>query len=281
MRQWQQCRQLSLFGWSLPKPADAAAAGIGDANTFPDANLEHALRPAPIRALENTSELPASANPPHTLEPQYLHDLTNSIAAPHSPNANSTLDFGDELTAVPERIGYLKDVCGLDYGWGPTAIMEWFTEHAHLDLGISWGIAVVAGAVLMRIVCFRLAMQASDEAIKMKKMNPHIQPLKEEYNRAAAEKDMVRVSQIQLQMRMLRDEYNVKFSKLFLPLLIQLPFQFGSFRLFRGMSELPVPALQTEQFLWLVDLSQSDPFFLLPVVSAASLFWNLRVRWTP
>jgi YidC/Oxa1 family membrane protein insertase len=57
----------------------------------------------------------------------------------------------------------------------------------------------------------------------------------------------------------------------------QIPLGYGTFRVVRGMTGLPVPAVASESVAWINDLTIADPTYLLPVMSAAMLMVVLRV----
>jgi YidC/Oxa1 family membrane protein insertase len=287
---WQQTRSISLFGWGSSKSADPDFPKVD--STQPAGNSQSPVyekwdagivssNPTPIKAVNSTSDTPASALP-HTPEPEVLREIENAIAAPHpSLGTEPLLSAEEELSAIPERIGYLKEVCGLDYGWGPTALLEFVVEHLHISGGFTWGASIVASAVMIRLLVFRPSCQSSNISVRMKQANPVLLPLRAEYKEAALAKDNVKQAQLTGQMRMIMQEYNITYGKLLLPVLIQVPLSFGGFRLFRGMAALPVPAFETEKWLWTSDLTQSDPLYILPIISAASLYMSMRVSSSP
>lgn len=236
--------------------------------------------PTPINAVHSTTDTPATPTLPHTPEPQVLREIENTIAAPHlSPSAEPLLSAEQELFTMPERIGYLKEVCGLDYGWGPTAFMEFVVEHLHIYGGLTWAASIAGSAVLIRLLAFRPSCQSSDLAVRMKQAGPVLKPLQKEYKEATLAKDTVKQAQVAGQIKMIMQEYNIRYGKIFLPMLIQIPLSFGGFRLYRGMAALPVPAFEAEQWLWVSDLTQSDPLYMLPLISAASLYVSMRVSF--
>ena len=51
----------------------------------------------------------------------------------------------------------------------------------------------------------------------------------------------------------------------------------SSFFALRGMANLPVESFKTEGTLWFTNLSAVDPFYLLPLLTSASLFINIKV----
>ena len=44
----------------------------------------------------------------------------------------------------------------------------------------------------------------------------------------------------------------------------------------RGMASAPVPSLKTEGTLWFVDLTAADPMYLLPILTAVSLYVHIH-----
>ena len=45
------------------------------------------------------------------------------------------------------------------------------------------------------------------------------------------------------------------------------------------MANLPVESMKTGGMLWFTDLTIPDPYFLLPVMTAATLFLTIEVRF--
>ena len=112
---------------------------------------------------------------------------------------------------------------------------------------------------------------------KMREMMPIITPIREKITEALNKKDTARASELQTEMRAVQQEYGFKWTRILLPIIIQVPLSFGGFRLTRGMCAVPVPALEHENWLWATDLTMSDPLHVLPFVSAGLLYWNLKV----
>ncbi len=77
-------------------------------------------------------------------------------------------------------------------------------------------------------------------------------------------------------MQAMQRERGVVVWKTFVPL-VQLPLGFGMFRLLRSMATLPVPSFEDGGVLWFLDLTVPDPFFVLPLASAAMMYLSLRV----
>ena len=77
-------------------------------------------------------------------------------------------------------------------------------------------------------------------------------------------------------MRNLYASAGIKLWKNLLPA-IQVPLAYGMFRLTRNMASLPVPGFEDGGVLWFRDLTVSDPFFLLPMITGISTFYMFKV----
>ena len=62
-------------------------------------------------------------------------------------------------------------------------------------------------------------------------------------------------------------------------LLLQLPIFLSVFTGIREMAALPVVSMQTGGLLWFTDLTVPDPYFVLPLLNAATLLLAIEVRF--
>lgn len=179
---------------------------------------------------------------------------------------------------IPERIGYLKEICGLDFGWGPTATMEWVLEHTHIWAGLSWTTSIVLLGIALRSTMFPFLIGSAEQSGRMRKMATEMKPVQDAYREAARNQDRMKMSQLQLEMRAIKKTHGVDLKKAFYPLLIQLPFGFGAWRLLRNCATLPVPGFITESWLWTSDLTFSDPYFIMPAISSVMIYVTLKMN---
>ncbi|EZF35796.1 hypothetical protein H109_03406 [Trichophyton interdigitale MR816] len=179
-----------------------------------------------------------------------------------------------DLSQVPEKIGYLKEL-GLDYGWGPSSMIQLLLETLHITGGLPWWTATVAAAVLIRVVLFNSIVSAADVSTKLKALSPRTTPIRERMMRCVRENDNVGAMKAKQELASLNQEHGIKPWKAFIPLL-QVPLGFGCFRVLRGMSALPVPGLDSESVLWLQSVTMPDPFFVMPVATGALMFVALK-----
>ena len=184
--------------------------------------------------------------------------------------ANDTPD----LASIPEGLGYLKDVCGLDFGWGPTSVMQFALEHLHITAGLSWTASIIAISILLRASIFPLAFTASDVAARFQEYSPLLKEMTTKQKEAMANNDRTGVLEAQMQIRELKKEGKFSFNKMFRPMLLQIPFGYGVWHLMRNCSDLPVPGFENETFLWLSSLAVGDPWYILPAATAAMTWLN-------
>lgn len=281
----QQTRSISLFGWgaSSAKPEEFASAHA--AVTAPQESIKTVTSsPASIEQLRSvkashatsaTPETPTSISTevPHTPEPTLLKNLENVIADPggHAPEVASSAE------QIAEYKGYLKEVCGLDYGWGPTATLENLLEAFHIYGGLSWTASIVGVAVVYRLITAIFVYRGADQGAKMKQIMPVLTPIKDEMAKATAAGDMVKRQQLAGQIQAINKDIGFSPMKLFAPILVQVPLGFAGFRLLRGCATAPVPAFLEENWLWNTDLTIGDPYYLMPALQGLLLMWTVRM----
>lgn len=236
-----------------------------------------------MKATHATSDMPGPSqshlHPPNNIEPQVIETLQERITLPHGSAADritEVINGETDITAASERMGYLKEVCGLDFGWGPSSIMETGLEALHVYGGLSWTASIIAMAALLRLAMLKPIIDSQVQGAKMREMQPYIAPLRERYQALMAQGNRAKAMEVGAQMKEMTKSSGVSYTRAFVPLLIQLPFGFGAFRVLRNAGQLPVPAFVTENWLWTTDLSFSDPYFITPAISAATIYFSFK-----
>lgn len=252
-------RHLSLWGYGKKKTSEEDALS---------------LPASPAEAASSAPEVvgPADAAPDNAL-PASDVDLSSSI---------SDLVNGQDVLNMPdEQIGYLHAL-GLDFGWGPTSMMEWTLEHIHIYTGLGWGASIMATAVLLRCLMFY-------PQVRSLKFNAVMQNLRKDPRSQEATKliqqgfqsgDMELRQKGQYINKMLKEQYGVRNSGM-LWSFGQIPFTFGLFRIVSAMTNVPVPAMENAGYLWFPDLTATDPYFILPAAGTALMIGALAVCQKP
>ncbi|KAK3062623.1 hypothetical protein LTS18_003680, partial [Coniosporium uncinatum] len=188
-----------------------------------------------------------------------LQDILTSPAAPH----------------IDEHLGFLKEL-GLNYGWGPTAMQEWLLEHLHVVSGMPWWASIIAHALVYRLLLFPLFLRSSDAVARLTALNPVIKPLMKRATDAQMSGDQAEMAKARLELFQAYKVSGTKPWNTFVPMIAQLPFGYGNFKLYRAMGNLPVPGLETGGFLWVTDLTRVDPYFVMPVAFSVAMYYTAK-----
>ncbi len=288
-----QVRSVSLWGWgsSTSKDADFAKIHTPQSRSVPDAALGHdgqilakQINPSSqsIPAVHHTSDSP----PPTSISPEpdstptglNAYPVDQSFSTLAETPASDAFDPVEALSEIPERIGYLKEVCGLDFGRGPSSMMQWLLEHIHINGDVSWATSIILLAVSARLLIFMPMIQASDAGAKFKAAQPVIGPARQRMKAAYNAGNQSKMAEARAEVKAIHKEYGLSSWKMLIPVMIQIPIQFGGFRLLRNMVELPVPAFEKEHWLWAHDLTLSDPYYIIPFVNAVVIYLTIKVR---
>jgi len=123
----------------------------------------------------------------------------------------------------------------------------------------SWGLAVIIFAILLKSVLYPLTHKSFESTSKMQKINPLMKEIQTKYKN-----DPKKMND---ELRALYKEHGVNPMGGCLPMLLQMPILFAIYPIFRYSINL-----RQSNFLWLPDLSEPDPLYLLPIAMALFMF---------
>ena len=225
------------------------------------------------------------------IPPTYLFCRNQSTTAAPSPaitplesESSSGLveSLGDLTSApdysqIPEKIGYLKEL-GLDFGWGPTSLVQWMLEHVHIYTATPWWASIVITTVIIRTAMFPLVMRQSNEMAKMSAMKPIIDEIKAKQAQSGASGNPQQAAQARLEIQQHLRAADISLPRMWIPMLLQIPVGFGAFKLTRSAANLPVPGWEHGGLAWITDLTVSDPYYIIPLTMVVILHMLMRVR---
>ncbi len=158
----------------------------------------------------------------------------------------------------------------VDYGW------LWFIA-VPLFLALkwiygfvgNWGFAIIILTILIKLAFFQLSAASYKSMARMRKLQPRITQLRERYSN-----DKARMNQAM--MELYKTE---KINPLggCLPILVQIPVFISLYWVLLESVELR----QAPFILWLQDLSEYDPYFVLPLLMGASMFIQQKLNPAP
>ena len=130
--------------------------------------------------------------------------------------------------------------------------------HLIYDFIPNWGIAIIILTIILRIVLFPLNHKSLKAMKKMADLAPEIQKLQKKY------KDDPQ--KLQQEMLKLYAEHGANPMSGCLPIVAQIPIFIALYNVLMVAVEL-----KNVPFLWVPDLSQHDPFYILPILMGLSM----------
>jgi len=159
----------------------------------------------------------------------------------------------------------------------PVGLIQNLLEFLHMDIGLPWWGAIVAGTVFARLAVFPVIVKGQREAAKLNNVLPEMTKLTNRMNEAKQAGNKFEFAKAYSDLNMFQKKHDVNPLRGFLVPLVQAPVFISFFIALRKMAYLPVPSLQTGGALWFTDLTAADPYFLLPVVVTGTMFFILEL----
>ena len=188
------------------------------------------------------------------------------------------LDVTFRIFQGPKQLDLLRGVgreldTAVDYG----SITNLFAFFARILLWVmqklelvvrNWGISIILLTVVVKGLLYPLTAKSMQSMNEMRKLQPEIEKLKAKFG-----DDKEKLNQAVMQ---LYQQHKVNPLGGCLPMLIQMPIWFALYATLQTSVEL-----YNEPFLWLRDLTQYDPYFILPLTMGASSFLMQKLSPQP
>lgn len=158
----------------------------------------------------------------------------------------------------------------VDYGWLTILseplfwLLSWIEGFVH-----NWGLAIIIVTILIKLAFYKLTQASGRSMAKMREIQPRMKALQERYK-----DDRQALSQAMMDLYK-REKVNPAAGCL--PLLIQMPF----FLAFYWVLLESVEMRQAPFALWITDLSSRDPYFILPLIMGAAMFFQQKLNPAP
>jgi YidC/Oxa1 family membrane protein insertase len=192
-----------------------------------------------------------------------------SVAPGASVSSDARLYSGPQESAVLEQLAPGLDLVK-DYGWLTIVARPifWLMTQIHKVIG-NWGWTIIALTVLIKLVFFPLSAASYRSMAKMKVVTPKMQSIRERHKGDPQKMN-------QAMMDLYRTE---KINPLggCLPIVVQIPVFIALYWVLLASVEMRnAPWLG-----WIHDLAAPDPFYILPIVMAVSMFIQTKLNPTP
>ena len=191
------------------------------------------------------------------------------VAPGQTGTVGATLYVGPKNQKVLGNLAQGLDLT-IDYG-----MLWWFAKPLFLLLNFihnwlgNWGWSIIALTIIVKGLFYPLSKASYTSMAKMRKISPKMQSLKEKHG-----EDKQALSQAM--MKLYKDE-KVNPMGGCLPILVQMPVFIALYWVLIESVELR----QAPWLGWIQDLSQMDPFFILPLIMGASMFAQQLLSPTP
>ncbi|OIQ47777.1 MAG: membrane protein insertase YidC [Gammaproteobacteria bacterium MedPE] len=189
-----------------------------------------------------------------------------TIAPNTTQTFNATLYTGPKLQ---DRLEALSPTLNLtvDYGflWWMALPLHWLLTFFYGLVG-NWGFAIVLLTFTVRGLMYPLTKKQYTSMAKMRKLAPKMAALKERYG-----DDRQKMGQATMEMYK-KEKVNPLGGCL--PLLLQMPIFLGLFWMLQESVELR----HAPFMLWITDLSVKDPYYVLPILMGASMWYMSKLQ---
>lgn len=226
--------------------------------------LQHYFIVAIIPPAEEALILSGEPGKERGYKAQYL-GATQVVPAGGEHSFTTQLYIGPKLQA---RIGEVAPGLELTLDYGIlTALAKplFWVLHKFHGLTGNWGWAIILLTLVVKLALFKLSEAQYRSMAKMKKFAPKIQELKDRYG-----EDRERMQKAMMELYK-KEGFNPLAGCW--PLLVQMPVFLALFWVLQESVELRQAPFE----LWINDLSAADPYFVLPVLFGASMWFQQKL----
>ena len=150
----------------------------------------------------------------------------------------------------------------IDYGFfGLIAKALLFLLQKAYSLIPNYGVAIILVTIVLKLVLLPLTFSSSVSMARMQELQPEIKRIQNRYKKFDR-RDIEARQKMNQEVMGLYKEHKINPAGGCLPLFIQLPFLWGFYNLLSASIEIRHQPF----FLWIQDLSQKDPIYILPVL---------------
>ena len=219
--------------------------------------------------LNNPIEVASDSSKPNETKPEDVAGVAvgrpgNSVERLFvGPKAPAVL----EAVSVPTIVGADKDLrTVIDFGWfrviaRPLFVwLRWTNQYIH-----NWGWSIVLQTIIITLALVPLRFYQLKSALKMQRVQPQMKSIQEKYKKYSMRDP--RKQEMNKEIADLYKREGVNPVGGCLPVLMQLPFLYAYYRMLSTAIDL-----RQAHWLWIKDLSAADPWMILPIGMAASLF---------
>ncbi len=241
----------------------------GTLKTIEDKNLSHEESLTGLKFVSNFDRYYATV----------IYNFEKSLAITLMPDsssnpqafihANSNISFSGFMG--PKNYKDLKDlnpelIGVIDYGWFTFIAKPMFTLLQFIESYVgNWGWAIVILTILIKLLLYPLSYKGMMSMQKLKDLAPKMKEIQAKYK---GDKQKQSVAMMELYKK-----HGANPMGGCLPLILQIPVFFAIYRVLINAIELK----GAEWILWIKDLAEMDPWFVLPILMGATMFIQQKI----
>ncbi|CAJ0924327.1 unnamed protein product, partial [Mesorhabditis belari] len=166
---------------------------------------------------------------------------------------------------------------GLWSWWKPSSYFRWALESIHVHLDVPWWSAIVCTTILLRLALIGVPIMSQKLVAKQSKYKKELDAFRNRIEDARREGDNLAIHQILLEQRDFYKAKDIKMGRQLGIMLVNGGIFMTQFLAIRKMAAVSYPGFSTGGALWFTDLTSCDPYWALPVISAATMAMVMRV----
>lgn len=234
------------------------------------ANIKHHFVVAAIPAGEESFSYQATYDEGKSLEKvSAVGETTKTVFPGQTQKEEMSFYIGPKLQSKLKKLrpGLERSV---DYGRLSflSKPLFWLLDKIHSIVG-NWGLSIILVTLCIKLVFFRLTESSGKSMAKMRDLAPRLKAIQERYKED-------KQAQSKATMEMYQKEGVNPLAGCW-PMLVQIPF----FIAFYWVLLESVEIRQAPFFLWIQDLSSRDPYFILPLLMGAGMFFQQKLNPPP
>ena len=162
-------------------------------------------------------------------------------------------------------------------GYGPVGIVQSSIELIHTTTGLPWWLSLIAFSGSLRVMLTPLTIMTQQIAGKMAEHQVPIQQQMERIQMARMEGKREEAMILSQKLNEYQKENDCQPLKSVFFSLIPLPIYISSFLAIRGMATSSMASMHTGGAYWFTDLAASDPYYIIPILSAFGMVANFKI----
>jgi len=160
--------------------------------------------------------------------------------------------------------------------WWPSDLMLRLLEFVHVSSHFPWWGSIALLTVILRTTIFPVSLRQARNMAIMPYIKDEQSRMMEEMRKAREVGELGRMRQGMVNLGDLYRQWGYSPYVHFWGFL-QIPIFFSMFRAMMRGSQFPIPGWETGGTLWFTDLTASDPYFILPMISGLTTFMTQLV----